>query len=122
MTKELLEQYPDICEEIKELEQRLKAPVQDTVSGSSESFPYTQHPVAIRGIPPGLAEQRDRLVKQKKEIEAFVAGLPNSSYRRVVTYRALKGMSWKCVTAKMGGNYTERRAKNRYYEVIKNIK
>ena len=37
MTKELLEQYPDICAEIKELEQRMREPVTDTDSG--KDFP-----------------------------------------------------------------------------------
>ncbi len=122
MTKELLEQYPDICAEIKELEEQLRQGVSDTVSGSSPEYPYTQHAVSIKGTPPDLAGRRDKLLAQKSKIEAFVAGLPNSSYRRVVTYRALKGMSWKRVAAKMGRNYTERKAKCRYYEVLKNIK
>lgn len=122
MTKELLEQYPDICEEIRELEEQIHQGVRDTVSGSSPEYPYTRHTISIKGAPPDLAGRRDRLLQQKAEIDAFVAGLPNSAYRRVVTYRALKGMSWKRVAAKMGGNYTERRAKSRYYEVLKNMK
>lgn len=84
MTKELLEQYPDICAEIKELEQRMREPVTDTVSGSSEDYPYTCHPVSIRGIPTSLAQQRDSLLKQKEKIEAFAASLPESRQRRIV--------------------------------------
>ena len=119
MTKELLEQYPDICAEIKELEQRMREPVTDTVSGSSEDYPYTQHPVSIKGIVPTLAEQLDRLRKQKADIEAFVAKLPTSRQRRIVTMRALKGLSWEQVAAKMGNRYSAEGAKKKYYRVFR---
>ncbi len=118
MTKELLEQYPDICAEIKELEEQLRRGVSDTVSASSTEYPYTQHTVTIKGVPPDLRGRLDRLRAQKAEIEAFVAGLPNSTYRRVATYRGLQGLKWKTVAAKMGDKYTERQAKSRYYEIF----
>ena len=118
MTKELLEQYPDICAEIKELEQQMRSPVTDTVSGSTEDYPFTQHPISIRGVPPGLREQRDRLLQQKEEIEAFVAGLKESKQRRVVTLRVLKGLSWPCVSAKMGHRYSESGVKSIYRRIF----
>lgn len=104
MTKELLEQYPDICAEIKELEEQLRRGVSDTVSASSAEYPYTQHTVTIQGTPPELHARLEGLKKQKAEIEAFVAGLPNSRQRRVVTYRALRGYSWAAVAAKIGSS------------------
>lgn len=122
MTKELLEQYPDICAEIRELEQRMKSPVSDTVSGSGEEYPYLQHPVSIRGIPPGVLEQRDKLRKAKEEIEAFVFSLKNSKERRIVTLRAMQGLSWAQVTAKMGHRYSESGVKHIYYRAIENLK
>ena len=118
MTKELLEQYPDICAEIKELEQRMREPVTDTVSGSSEDYPYTQHAVSIRGVVPTLAEQRDALQKQKEKIEEFVAALPASRQRRIVTYRAIKGMTWEQVAAKMGHRASADSVKHCYYRAI----
>lgn len=120
MTKELLEQYPDICAEIRELEEQLHRGVSDTVSGSSTEYPYTQHTITIQGVPPDLHAQLEGLKKQKAEIETFVAGLPNSRQRRIATYRALRGYSWATVVAKMGGRYTERKVKNRYYEIFGN--
>ena len=121
MTKELLEQYPDLCAEIKDLERRMQNPVTDTVSGSSSGYPYTQHPVSIRGVPPGLQEQRDRLVEQKTAIEAFVASLPTSKQRRIVTYRALGGLAWAQVAARMGHRYSESGAKSVYQRILKEI-
>lgn len=102
MTKELLEQYPDICAEIHELEEQIRRGISDTVSASSTEYPYTQHTVTIKGVPINLHERLDRLKRQKAEIEAFVAGLPNSHQRRIVNYRALNGYEWKAVAAKIG--------------------
>ena len=45
MTKELLEQYPDICAEIEELERENKTVISDIVRGSSDEFPFTEHPI-----------------------------------------------------------------------------
>lgn len=118
MTKELLEQYPDICEEIRELEEQKRRGVSDTVSGSSPEYPYNQHPITIKGEPPDFHVRLDRLKKQKAEIEAFVAGLPNSRQRRIVTYRALRGYSWASVAAKMGHKCSEDAVKHIYYRAV----
>ena len=53
LTKEQLEQYTSIKEEIKELEAELdkrKSPVSDIVTGSMEDYPYTQHSITIQGL------------------------------------------------------------------------
>lgn len=121
MTKELIEQYPDICVEIKELEKRMRSPVTDTVSGSSAEYPYNQHPVSLRGIPPELPAQLEALKNQKREIEQFVFGLKDSGQRCIVTLRALQGLSWAQVAARMGVHYTEEKAKKRYQRFIKNF-
>lgn len=122
MTKELLEQYPDICAEVKELEEQQRRGVSDTVSASSAEYPYTQHTVTIQGTPPELHARLDRLRAQKAEIEAFVAGLPNSRQRRVVTYRALRGYSWATVAAKIGYRYSAEAVKKQYYRATENMK
>lgn len=118
MTKELLEQYPDICAEIRELEEQLRRGVSDTVFGSSTEYPYTQHTITIKGVPPDLHARLEHLKKQKAEIEAFVEGLPNSRIRRIVTYRALKRYDWKTVAARMGSGYSEATVKKQYYRVF----
>ncbi len=118
MTKELLEQYPDLCAEIKEVEEQMRWGIADTVSESRTEYPYTQHASRVRGVPPELSRRREELQKRKKEIEAFVASLPNSSLRRVVTYRALRGMKWASVAAKMGIRYSERKVKYLYSQAL----
>lgn len=114
MTKELLEQYPDICAELEEGGQ----PITDTVTGSYEDYPYTRHSITIRGIPADLRIKRDRLQQQKDEIEAFVAALPPKQMR-VVRYRALKGMKWPQVAAKMGYRFSEDGVRMLYARIFK---
>ena len=118
MTKDLLEQYPDICAELKEVERKLHEPVSDTVSSSGSDFPYTQHTVSIRGVPPELIAQRDLLARQKAEIEGFIQKLPNSKLRRIVNFRVIRGMSWEQVAAKMGHRETAWGVRNRYYRIF----
>lgn len=119
MTKELLEQYPDLCAEIKEVEEQMRWGIAATVSESRTEYPYTQHASCVRGVPPELSRRREELQRKKAEIEAFVASLPNSSLRRVVTYRAFQGMKWSTVAAKMGSRYSERMVKYLYYQAVK---
>ena len=79
MTKELLEQYPDICAEIE----RLGRPVKDTVSGSSPEFPYTQHPITVFGFNTERTAKKAHLEKLRDEIEAFRDSLPLPKQRLV---------------------------------------
>ena len=51
MTKELLEQYPDICAEILELKAKDSAAVSDVVQASTDEFPFNLHGVTVRGMP-----------------------------------------------------------------------
>lgn len=76
MTKELLEQYPDICAEIEELKAKDSAAVSDVVRASADEFPFNLHSVTVRGMPvQRYTEQIERLKAQKTEIEAFVGRL-----------------------------------------------
>lgn len=112
MTKELIEQYPDICAEIKDLNQL----VTDTVSGSSPEPPYIKGAVSVQGVP--FTERRARLERQKAEIEAFVDSLPDSGLRRIVALRAIEGLPWAQVAARMGHRYSENSIKKKYLNIF----
>lgn len=103
MTKDQLEQYPDLCAEIQELTEQLRRGVSDTVSASSTEYPYTQHPVTIQGAPPELHVRLEGLKKQKAEIEAFVAGLEDSKERRIcrAVMKIGKRPSWPQVSKRL---------------------
>lgn len=47
------------------------------------------------------------ILRQTTEIERFIAHLPDSHIRRVVTLRVVDGLSWCEVATKMGGGNTE---------------
>ncbi len=118
MTKNLLEQYPDICRELEDVERKLHQSVTDTVSGSSGEFPYTQHTVTIRGVRPDLLARKDSLLAQKEEIEGFIKALPNSKLRRIVDYKVVQGMTWEQVAARMGHRESVKGIQHRYYRMF----
>lgn len=99
MTRELLEQYADLCAEIGDLERQAQSALQ-------------------REQRPLLLERRDRLAAQRDEIEAFVGTLPTSRQRRVVDYRGLQGMPWAQVAAKLGHRSSVDSAKHCYYRAF----
>lgn len=115
MTKELLEQYPHICAELRDMDVQ----VTDTVSASASEPPYVQHTVSIQGVP--SSERRLKKEHQKAEIEAFVEGIEDAELRRIVTYRALQKMPWAQVAAKMGWGYTEAGVKMKYHRFFGEI-
>ena len=85
MTKDLLEEYPNICAEIEELERENKTVISDIVRGSSDEFPFTEHHITVRGLgPQRYAEHIAKLKAQKQEIEQFVFGIKSAWLRRVV--------------------------------------
>lgn len=115
MTKELLEQYPDICAEIE----RLGRPVKDTVSGSSPEFPYTQHPIEIKGIGIDRAARKRVLLDRKREIEAFASSLDNSKERLLVEAMMEFGspIPWSQIIAKLGHRWNVDKARYRYKKI-----
>lgn len=113
MTKELLEQYPDICGELCDLD-RL---VTDTVSGCLPEPPYTRRTISVRGIP--YTARRAKLERQKAEIEDFVESLPESGLRRIVMLRAVEGLPWVQVAARMGHRYSVESVRKKYEKIFK---
>ncbi len=92
MTKNLLEQYPHICGELKDLEQKNRFP-----------------------------KRREKLQQQKAQIEAFVDAIEDSRVRRIVSLRALEGLSWQQVAGKMGYAISEQNARKIYSKKVKNF-
>ena len=79
MTKELLEQYPDICAEIEELKAKDGAAVSDVVQASADEFPFNLHSITVQGMPnPKHAERIRELEVQKARSKRLWAGLPTA--------------------------------------------
>lgn len=112
MTKEQLEQYTSIKEEIKELEAELdkrKSPVSDIVTGSMEDYPYTQHSVTIRGLSSDtysldlkLTYKKIQLERQRSEIENFLDSVQDSKIRRIIRLKYIEGKTWPQIARKNG--------------------
>lgn len=127
MTKEDLKQYRHIQQEIHDLERRIARGqvVSDVVTGSSDNYPYTQHPISICGvamddkISKQYRKKRDRLKEKCLEIEEWLESVDDSLIRRVIRHRFIDGLSWRQIAYRVGGENTEdgvRMAIERYLE------
>lgn len=96
MTREQLEDYPNIVAEIADLQEYLHTVVGDTVQDGSSGYP---HPVLIRGLPAGERERQriQCLTAQKIEIEQFVDGLPTAKERRLARSVMKHGPRWEVI-------------------------
>lgn len=107
--KRLREEYMELAEKVNRYIES------DCVSASDEDYPYTPHPVTIRGITETEAYIRAREELQTKELEmahveqllgqlkAFIAEIPDAITREVFTLRYLKNKSWQEIAFKIGG-------------------
>lgn len=121
MTTEKLENYRALVDEVRDLEERRKRlssglhPVQDTVTGSSPTFPYVEHTIQIGGISRRQEEamrkidrlRRERMEQaqvQLAEIEGFISSITDAKMRRMVTLRYVDGLTWRQVAKRMYGS------------------
>lgn len=120
MTRELLEQYPDIIAEIEDLKNEMQMPVVDSVSGSMPEPPYTQHSISIAGVPNIVSKRArlDQLESQRRKIEDFVSTLPYR-LRKIAKMKAYSRMSWNDIAAKMGHKCTKDGIRMQYKRIFK---
>lgn len=126
MNKEILEQYIDACELIKETErdiQRVKKQrktiVQDRVRGSMNEFPYAAQSFNIHGMvyaaarEPGELASYERLLEERKaraeeikvQVEAWLNTVPQRM-QRIIRMSIFEKESWGIVAARMGRKAT----------------
>ena len=134
MDKEILRQYIDACEQVKEakedilrLKKNRKKIVQDRVSGSAHEFPYTAKSFHIEGLPypvvkdPDELDRREKILRErlrraeeiKCQVEAWMLTIPQRM-QRIIRYRVFEEMSWNEVAIKMGRSATEASVKMEY--------
>lgn len=138
LTKKQLNQLRGLPAELKRLKEESVALSElmnrciqaDSVSGSSEQFPYTTHKVTIRGItdPEEYIRLRTQLRQKGDEIqrcesllknmERFVSEIPDISLRTVFRMRFLQNKSWLEIAHKTGSysESTPRRKVDRYFQ------
>lgn len=139
MDKDILKQYIDACEAVKETEEQIrrlknnrKTVVVDTVKGSMHDFPYAAKSFKVCGIShsvlehPGQLDREERLLEERKaaaaqiksQVEAWLNTIP-VRMQRIIRYRIFEKMSWKQVAMKMGRHATENGLKKEFERFFK---
>lgn len=124
MIKELLEQYPDICAELRGLEAEAATVYSDIVTGSRTEFPYTMRTVQICGtapVSPETAAYMELLRQQKAEIEDFADSLTSPRKRRLVRCVMQHGRRWNVIRRLMGGDKSPDAVRMEFERIFKNF-
>lgn len=136
MDKEILKQYIDACEQVKEakvdilrLKKNRKKIVQDRVSGSAHEFPYTAKSFHIEGLSYPVVKDPDELGRReailqerlqkaeeiKRQVEAWMLTIP----QRIIRYRVFEELSWNEVAIRMGRKATADSVRMEYTNFMK---
>lgn len=126
MDKQILEQYIDACElikdtqaEIRKLRKRRSQMQKDSVKGSAHEFPYTLQTYHLEGLGYAAVKDPDELdrmeellaerirnaEKIKRQVEAWLNTV-SPRMQRIIRYRVFEDMTWAQVAMKMGRKAT----------------
>ena len=138
MDKNILSQYIDACElireteeEIKKLNRKKKTVIQTNVSGSNPDFPYNPQHFKIQGTTFNYADE-SRLRYQKKileerksqaeqlktNVEEWLNTIP-PRMQRIIKYTVFEELTWQQVAQRMGRKATEESIKKEYQRFFK---
>lgn len=143
ISKEILIQYSDLQEEVKEVRERIErterqiakieedGKVIDTVSGGNggiqhfkiEGFPYPEYSrkkTLLYARKATLASLELELMEMLNQVEEFIASVDDSRMRRIITLRFIDNLSWNKVADRIGGNNTEDSVKKAFYRFMEN--
>lgn len=99
MTRQKLEDYYYLKEEIEHLKSRL--------SSVKEEIEQTNNPSPdLMDIYQVLLKSLNRAITEFKEVGEYIAGIENDRIRQLFFLRYVEGMSWKQVAATSGGKCT----------------
>ncbi len=125
MDKQVLYQYIDAYELVKETEREIerirrcrREIVTDKVRGSSYDFPFGEISYTIHGIPhaaQGQAEldRKERILEERKaaaeaiklQVEEWLVTI-SLRMQRIIRYKVFEGMTWAQVAVRMGRKAT----------------
>lgn len=141
VSKEILIQYSDLQEEIKEVRQRIEkterqieqiekdGAVCDKVMGGDgglqpfkiEGFPYPEYSrkkTLLYSRKATLTNLEMELLETLNKVEEFIASLEDSRMRRIINLRFIEGLSWNKVADRIGGGNTEDSIKKAFYRFM----
>nr|DAZ21542.1 MAG TPA: Protein of unknown function (DUF722) [Caudoviricetes sp.] len=133
MDKNILSQYIDACElireteeEIKKLNRKKKTVIQTNVSGSNPEFPYNPQHFKVQGTTFSvrddsqlrcqqkiLEERRTQAEQLKTDVEEWLNTIP-PRMQRIIKYKVFEEQTWQQVAGKMGRRATETSVKKEY--------
>lgn len=143
ISKEILIQYSDLQEEVKEVRERIEKTekqisileedgnVIDSVCGGNggiqhykiEGFPYPEYSrkkTLLYARKATLASLEMELMETLNQVEEFIASVEDSRMRRIITLRFIDNLSWNKVADRIGGNNTEDSVKKAFYRFMEN--
>lgn len=138
MDKNILQEYIDACEliketesDIKKLRKKKKTIIQTNVTGSNPDFPYQSQHFQIQGTTftvrdesrlqheEKLLEERKANAEQiKRDVDAYMNTLP-VRMQRIVKYRFLEGLEWEQIAIKMGRKATKDSVRKEFERFMK---
>ena len=134
MDKDILKQYIDACEAVKETEEQIrqlrknrKTVVVDAVKGSMHDFPFAEKSFKVTGIAhsvledPGQLDREELILEERKaaaaqiksQVEAWLNTIP-VRMQRIIRYRIFEELLWRQVAMKMGRKATEEGVRKEY--------
>lgn len=141
VSKNVLIQYSDLQEEIKEVRSRIEKTekeiskieadgcVVDSVRGGYggiqhymiEGFPYPEYNrkrTLLYARKATLTSLEMELLETLNSVEEFIAGVNDSRMRRIITLRFIDNLSWNEVAKRIGGGNTEDSVKKAFYRFM----
>lgn len=138
MNKDILKDYIDACElirdteeEIRRLEKKKKTIIQTNVSGSNPDFPYEPTHFKIQGTTityreDGHLRAEKKLLEERKtnaevlklSVEEWLNTIP-MRMQRIIKYKIFEGMTWEQTAAKIGKKATGESIKKEYQRFMK---
>lgn len=138
MDKNILSQYIDACElireteeEIKKLNRKKKTVIQTNVSGSNPEFPYNPQHFKIQGTTFNYAddsqlryqkkileERKSQAEQLKTNVEEWLNTIP-PRMQRIIKYKVFEELTWQQVAGKMGRKTTEESIKKEFQRFFK---
>lgn len=126
LDKQILEQYIDACElikdtkeEIKKLRKRRSQIQQDSVKGSSHEFPYTLQTYHLEGLGYAAVKNPDELDRMEELLEKRIRGAEqikrqvevwlltiSPRMQRIIRYKFFEELTWGQVAIRMGRKAT----------------
>lgn len=140
MDKQILEQYIDACElikdtkdEIRKLRKHRSQIQQDSVKGSSHEFPYTLQTYHLEGLgyaavkDPDELDRMEKLLEErirnaekiKRQVEAWLNTI-SPRMQRIIRYRIFEELTWAQVAVKMGRKATEEGIRKEFIRFMEN--